>query len=264
MKNSSISLLSLLLWSLLFAACGRGNESKGDVRTQSVPTDTVNDLRVNSKTVEDSTMLITRPRTVLVTGLPQFRLIPIMKLNWDEDRKGTFFGGIEYRSTWDEDKIGWNVWNSHIVPGYDAACGYNIVNVSHFDTQSATKRNLFETPVLVKTIYFPTLDRDTLNGQPIRRDCYMVSVFDEDTNKDGFVNQNDLRRFYHYTLPGLTRTPLVPADQGVVSSEYDSGADFMYVFTRKDLNKNGIIDGADEWHVHWIDMKNPAKHGEMY
>lgn len=253
----------LLLSSVLFTACGRGSESKGDVRSESVPTDTLNDLRVDDE-ARDSSLLVTRPRTVLVTGLPQFRLIPIMKLNWNEDRKGTFYGGIEYRSSWEEDVIGLNVWNSHVVPGYDAACGYNIVNISHFDTQAQTKRNIFDSHVLVKTIYFPTIDHDTLNGQPVYRNCYLISVFDEDTNKDGFVNQNDLRRFYHFALPGMEKTALVPSNEGVLSSEYDPGTDYMYVFTRRDLNKNGIIDGSDEWHVHWIDMKDPRNHGEMY
>lgn len=263
MKNSLISVLVLLLYVGLFAACGRSSESKGDVRTETVATDTLNDLRVSDE-AKDSSLLVTRPRTVLVTGLPQFRLTPIMKLNWGEDKRSTFYGSIEYRISWEEDVIGVNVWNSHVVPGYDAACGYNIVNLSHFDTQARTKRNIFENPVLVKTIYFPTIDHDTLNGQPVHRNSYMISVFDEDTNKDGFVNQNDLRRFYHFALPGLEKTPLVPSNESVLSGEYDPGTDFMYVFTRRDLNKNGFIDGADEWHVHWIDMKDPRNHGEMY
>ena len=39
--------------------------------------------------------------------------------------------------------------------------------------------------------------------------------------------------------------------------------DWMYAFTRHDLNQNGKLDDSDPWHVFWIDMKNPRNNGEM-
>lgn len=262
----ALSCLTLLLGLGLLVGCGRrSDKDKSDVRTQTVPTDTLNDLRAHDGPESiDSVLLLTRPRTILFTGLPQYRLAPIMKLNFSRDRSSTFYGGIEYRSTWREDEVGLNVWHEHVIPGFDAACGYNIVNVSHFDMQSPGKRSLFDSLVLVKTIYFPTADHDTLNRQPIVRDCYMVSVYDEDTNHDGFVNQNDLRRMYHFALPSLQKTALIPKDHSVLSAEYDPGNDHLFVFTRRDHNHNGIIDKTDDWHIHWISMKNPLEHGEGY
>jgi Ca2+-binding EF-hand superfamily protein len=117
--------------------------------------------------------------------------------------------------------------------------------------------------VLIKTLYYPSTETDTLDRKTVLRDSYMVSVFDEDTNHDGYINQNDFRRFYHFALPSLEKTPLVPKNHTVLSAEYDPKNDWMYAFTRHDINHNGKVDNSDPWHVFWIDMKNPRNNGQM-
>jgi hypothetical protein len=258
MRSMTFAILALLL----LLGCSPRQKEKSDASTSEIANDTVNDLRAG-KAQLDALELGTRPRTVLVTGVPQYRLTPILKKNWDANHRSTFFGDIDYRENYAEDEIGVNVWHSHLVPGYEAACGYNIVNVSHFDTQTRQQHNLFDSLVLIKTLYYPSYSIDTLHRQPVFRNDYLVSVFDEDTNRDGFINQNDLRHFYHFALPSLEKTALIPKNHSVVSSEYDPGNDWMYVFTREDQNKNGKIDAADAWHVFWVDMKAPRNFGQV-
>ncbi|MBK8808726.1 MAG: hypothetical protein IPO21_19650 [Bacteroidales bacterium] len=74
----------------------------------------------------------------------------------------------------------------------------------------------------------------------------MISAYDEDSNKDGFINQNDLRRFYVFDLDGSNKQNLVPSDYSVISSEYDCANDFMYVFAQLDENKNGQIEQTEK------------------
>jgi hypothetical protein len=242
------------------SACNRRHESKeGTV----IVNDSVNDLRTENVDAQ-SLKLGTQPGRVLLTGIPQYRLTPVLKLNWDRDARRTFVTGIDFRTEYGEDVVGIDVRHGHIVPGFEAACAYNMVNVSHFDHQTKQARQLFDSLVLVKTIYFPAADQDTLHRLPVHRDCYMISVFDEDTNKDGFVNQNDLRRFYHFALPSLEKTPLIPKDYAVLSSQYDPGNDFLHIVTRQDLNANGKVDGDDPMHIFWIDMKNPKVNGMLF
>lgn len=252
----------LLLLTVAVGCSGGGDHKKG-AYSDSMETDTVNDLRAG-KTSIDSLLLGTRPRTVLLTGIPRYRLTPILKVNWDSHHKATFVSEIAYRSTYAEEITGVQVWNSHVAPGFEAACGYNIVNVSHFDTQSQQPRNLFDSLVLVKTLYYPTCKHDTLNGLPVHRDCYLVSVFDEDTNHDGFVNQRDLRRLYHFELPSLTRTTLVPRNYSVVGSEYDPFNDYLYVFAKLDGNQNGQLDDKDDTQIFWVDLANPKRNGKLF
>lgn len=259
--NQSLKIIALcLLCAILLSACKRKHEDK---ENQAIVNDSINDLRTENVDAQ-SLKLGTQPGEVLLTGMPQYRLTPVLKLNWDKENRTTFVSGVDFRHSYHDDLVGIDVWNEHIVPGFEAACAYNMVNVSHFDHATKQARQLFDSLVLVKTIYFPADESDTLHRQPIRRDCYMISVFDEDTNHDGFVNQNDLRRMYHFALPSLEKTALIPKDHAVQSSQYDHGNDFLHVVTRQDLNKNGKVDAEDPSHIFWIEMKNPKSNGMLF
>ncbi len=150
------------------------------------------------------------------------------------------------------------------MPGFEAAYGYNLVNVSHFNHQTKTAKNFFEESVLIRTLYYPAFSKDTLNGTPISRDYYMTSVYDEDTNKDGYINMKDLRKFYHFDINVENKTMLIPEDYAVMSSQYDSVNDFMYIFARLDENNNGQIEYEEATHIFWIDLKNPKNRGLQY
>lgn len=56
----------------------------------------------------------------------------------------------------------------------------------------------------------------------------------------------------------------IPQDDSVVSSEYDSANDYMYVFVRLEENENGQRDGTEKVHLFWIDLKNPGNHECQY
>jgi len=150
------------------------------------------------------------------------------------------------------------------MPGIEAVYGYNLVNISHYDIVTNKQNNFFERPVLIKTLYYPSLSKDTLNSEPVKRNYYMVSVYDEDTNKDGFINVKDLRRLYLFDIYGVKQKALVPVNYSVVKSEYDAANDFMYVFAQLDLNKNGQINAGEQTHIFWINLKDPTKSGREY
>lgn len=118
--------------------------------------------------------------------------------------------------------------------------------------------------MLIKTVYYPAFSKDTLNYQPIQRDYYMVSVYDEDSNKDGYINVRDLRRLYHFDIDGKNQQALIPKDYSVLSSEYDSANDYMYIFARKDSNENGQMETDEPMDIFWIDLKNPENVGMQY
>jgi hypothetical protein len=150
------------------------------------------------------------------------------------------------------------------MPGLEAIYGYNMVNISHYNTETKKQKYLFDHPVLIKTLYFPSFSVDTLNFKPVQRDFYLISVYDEDTNKDGFINPTDLRRFYSFELNGLNKIELIPQNYSVIRSEYDSANDYMYVFAQLDENNNGNRDQKENIHIFWIDLKNPANNGRQY
>lgn len=214
---------------------------------------------------KDSINLATRPSSVLLTGIPKYRLTTIYKLNYDKKDNSYYIGyNHYYRNYAETGYTDGNQWNYNFMPGLQAVYGYNLVNVSLNNVETKRQKNLFDKPVLIKTLYYPSFTSDTLNHKPVRREFYMISVYDEDTNEDGYINVNDLRRFYLFNLNGLNKWPLIPENYSVISSEYDSANDYMYVFAQIDENNNGQIDETEEIHIFWIDLKNPDENGRLY
>lgn len=212
----------------------------------------------------DSLKLETRPRKVLLTKNPQHRVIPIYKVNYDKKTNKPFTGSNAYHTKWHEYNSEGNNWNNNFMPGFEAIYGYNFVNISHYNDSTKTENKLFDKAVLIKTFYFPAFTNDTLNFEPVNRDYYMVSVYDEDSNKDGYINVKDLRKFYHFDIEGKNKTNLIPDNYSVMSSEYDSANDYMYVFAKEDKNGNGQMEQDEPSDVFWIDLKNPKNFGLLY
>ncbi len=213
----------------------------------------------------DSLKLETKPRNVLLTKNRNHRLTPIYKVNYNKKTGKPFTGSNAYHSSYgeygDNDE---NNWNHHFMPGFEAIYGYNFVNISHFNNATKEENLFFEKPVLVKTFYYPAFSKDTLNNEPIERDFYMVSTYDEDTNGDGYINVRDLRRLYHFDLDAKQKTLLIPKNYSVMSSEYDPENDYMYIFARIDKNENGKMEYKEATHIFWIDLKDPNNRGLQY
>lgn len=261
MKHLQIA-FAFILFAFL-AACSKGKlDEKGfQVSTNSESSETNKPDGLHS----DSLSFETRPSNVLLTGNPDVRLTTVYKVNLNKSTKTTFIGSNGYHHNYSElasDKG--NNWNDHFMPGIEAVYGYNMVNVSHYNVKENKQKIFFERPVLIRTLYYPSFSKDTLNYAPVKRDYFMVSVYDEDTNKDGFINLNDLRRLYLFDMKGERQKALVPEDYSVIKSEYDPGNDFMYVFAQSDADKNGRQDAGEPIHIFRIDLKDPYRTERLY
>jgi hypothetical protein len=212
---------------------------------------------------EDSVRFPTRPSNILLTGIPKYRLATVYKVNFNKDST-TFIGENDFHFNYGYDESDGNQWHGNYLPGLEAVSGYNLVNVSLYNTETRTQKTFFEKPVLIKTLYYPSLSKDTLNFQPVARNYYMISVFDEDTNKDGYINVHDLRRLYSFDIDAGSRKPIIPTNYSVYKSEYDHANDIIYIFAKLDENKNGKIDELEPVGVFWIDLKNPQNVGRQY
>jgi hypothetical protein len=260
MKNGNILLIILLIF--IQTSCSNNKlEEKGF---------SVKDLQVADSSEEekvegiykDTLKFETRPSNVLLTGISNVRLITIYKVNLKKDRT-TFIGSNKYLYNDIESEEG-NNWNGNIMPGITGVYGYNLVNVSLYNFQNNKRKELFDKPVLIKNLYYPAFSKDTLNNKVVKRNFLLVSVYNNDTNKDGFINQKDLRRFYLFDSNGEKQKQLVPENYSVFKSEYDSDNDFMFVFARLDKNANGQIDDNEPINIFWVDLKDPTKTGQQY
>jgi len=215
--------------------------------------------------VQDSLKLKTRPGNILLTGNAQYRLTTIYLVNYNKKTETTFIGSDNFHSSYSESgSSDGNQWHENLMPGLEAVYGYNMVNISLFDTKTQIRNEFFKTPVLIKTLYFPSFTNDTLNNKPVLRNYYLISVYDDDTNGDGFINIHDLRHFYYFDVNAQNKTPLIPMNYSVLRSEYDPANDYMYVFAKIDSNKNGKGDDEEAIHIFWIDLKNPINNGLVF
>ncbi len=255
-------ILISIIFGLLIISCADNKIEKKGFQVNEITEDESGQKIVGLQI--DSLKLETRPRNVLLTFNPEHRLTPIYKVNYDKKTNKPFTGSNAYHTSWNDYYEKGNNWNHNFMPGFEAIYGYNFVNVSHYNNASKSENKLFEKPVLIKTLYYPAFSKDTLNFEPVKRDFYMVSVYDEDSNKDGFINVKDLRRFYHFDIDGLNKKALIPKEYSVMNSEYDSANDFMYVFAKKDLNQNGQMESNEPTDIFWIDLKNPENIGKQY
>ncbi len=263
-RNIILATVSLVLIASFFIWRSHSNnklEEKGFPVSSSLTTETSEEEKTEGIN-KDSLTFETRPNSVLLTGISNVRLTSIYKVNRKKD--GTSFIGSDSYLYDDSDLGQGNNWNGNLVPGLESIHGYNLVNISHYDIQTNKKKAFFDKPVLVKTLYFPASSNDTLNYKIVKRNYFLVSVYDNDTNKDGFINLKDLRRFYLFDNNGEKQKQLVPENYSVFKSKYDPDNDFMFVFARLDKNNNGQIDDNEPTNIFWVDLKNPMRIGQQY
>lgn len=261
MSNANI-LLVISSFFILTACSNNKLEEKGFPVSNAEPTATGEDDKVEGIS-RDSVKFDTRPSNVLLTGITNVRLTTIYKVNTNKKDGTTFIGSNNYLY-YDVELTPGNNWNGNLIPGIEGVYGYNLVNISHFDLVSQRKKELFEKPVLIKTLYYPSFSNDTLNNKAVKRNYMLVSVYNDDTNKDGFINARDLRRFYLFNSDGERQKQLVPENYSVFKSEYDPENDLMFVFANFDTNKNGQIDDNEPINIFWIDLKDPTRTGQQY
>jgi hypothetical protein len=202
-----------------------------------------------------------------MTGVADLRLIPVYKLNWNKSEMTVFIGSNQFYHSYDYDDTEFQSgtkWNYHLIPGIEVLYGYNMVNVACYSVSENRKKEFFDKPVLIQNVYYPSFSQDTIYGKPMKRDFFMVSVYDEDTNRDGFINTSDLRRLYLFDMMCEKRSSPIPENYSVFQTDYDPVNDLMIVYAQLCSNGDSKKNTGEPVHLFWVDMKNPRRTGRMY
>ncbi len=260
---SRIVLALLVLLSITTSCNSRKGEQKEEQIRLSVPeTSSGNDSLLNS--IQGNVafnQIATTPNSVILTGLPEHRLVSVYKTIGEGNSKGKNSAYSRSSMVYDGNE---NEKVEHFMPGIDILYGYNLLNLAHYNLKTEKLNFLFIRPALIKTLYYPSFTQDSLNKKPINRDYFLLSVYDEDTNKDTLINRKDLRRFYYFDASCSVKIQLVPADYSVIRSQYDPQNDAMYLFARHDDNNNGIAENKEPVHVFWFSLKSPLQAKRLY
>jgi hypothetical protein len=255
------TLILICLFLVLFS-CGSdpktANEEQLRITTTDSPLNQTDTSNVNGIQGNLSfNQITTDPNAVVLTGMKQHRLVTVYKVRPEANSDGSFMKR-KYDDDYGSDRV------THYMPGFDLLFGYNLLAIAHYDLTTEKLNFLFDKPVLIKSLYYPSFEQDSIEKKPVNRNHYMVSVYDEDTNRDTLINRLDLRRFYSFNVAGEERVQLVPPNYSVERSQYDSQNDVMYIYARLDANQNGKIDKKEPQHIFWINLRQPDKAKRMY
>lgn len=207
--------------------------------------------------------LQTYPNEVILTGLRDQRLVTIYrkvqdkKKNLIEEYSGRGSSSYYY-DDYSRD------YQKFFMPGIDLQLGYNLVNIAHYNFKTAKTKLLFEKPALIRSVYYPSFEQDSLYEKPVNRNYFLISVYNEDTNRDTLLTKADLRRFLYFNADASEQKLLIPSNYSVERSQYDSGNDVMYIFARQDNNNNGRSEPTEPLHVFWISLANPEEGKRVY
>jgi hypothetical protein len=258
-------LLSMLVLTLLLAqGC---SPRKRDAKEEQIRIESPAETKADSNLVNSIQgnmapgTILTTPHEVLLTGLDQHRLVTVYKERRPAATKNSnsddyMYGNRSYDYESDREE--------HYMPGLDLLYGYNLLNIAHYDLKAEKLNLLFEQPVLVKSLYYPSFVQDSLYKKPITRNYYLVSVYDADTNQDTLINRKDLRRFYYFDATAAQKVQLLPADYSAVRSQYDPKNDVMYIFARQDANHDGATKPDEPMHIFWVSLKAPQVAKRLY
>ena len=256
-----IKIVFRLLSVCLILSCSdnqMNNRSQSLTRTTEGSSDDCNEIPSNASNVAS------RPKNILLTRYPNIRITPIFQMLKNNYNDQLHSGSPDFHYSYPAPGITNDNWNNNLIPGFRAVYGLKMVNVYIHDLNQKKQKALFNKPVLINTIYYPTETIDTLKGKRILREYIMVSAYDEDTNKDSFINDKDLRRLYLFNISGDRITELIPKNLNVIKSEYDYINDYLYVFARKDLNSNGKSEELEPVVIYWMNLSNPTERGQFF
>lgn len=243
-QKSSIARVGLFVLLVALAGCNKKpNYDKGFSVSETNQDANTQDTVITTSNYD---AIETQPGTVLLTGIDKIRLVPVFKVNINKTNGERYVGKPQFYANYDEAYLqSKNYWHDHIVPGFEAIYGFNMLNLAVIHEDTAFAVPLFEPAVLINTIYYPSFEIDTLNYRPITRNYFLLTVYDEDTNRDGFIDNKDMRRMYYFNISGSEKIRLIPQDYSVFKSTYDEANDCMFLYAKLDKNKNGRVDAND-------------------
>jgi hypothetical protein len=256
--------ITLIHITCLFIACKPNKIETKDEQIRLMPNDADTNFITDSSNSVNGNLTLKQipsdPSSVILTGNAEHRLIPIYKIkpakkSEPEKRSYSFWSNNE---GYGEESV------AHFMPGIDIHYGFNLLNIAHYNMKTGQLNLLFTKPAFIKTLYYPSLDADSIDKVPVLRDYYLITAYDNDSNKDTLINRKDLRAAYYFDVNGQNKIRLIPENYSVLRSQYDSKNDAMFIYAKCDANKNGMIEKEEPLHIFWIDLKMPTVSKLMY
>ena len=143
-------------------------------------------------------------------------------------------------------------YNRFEITGY-----FDNLNFQHVD--STTVKPLTDQKIQIQTATF-------LDGiaAKTKKQIIVYTLVDSDTNKDGKINQNDIRSLYLSSASGENFTKLSENFQELIDWNIIEAQNRLYFRCIEDINKNGAFDKKDKVHYHYVNLLADEWKVEVY
>lgn len=136
--------------------------------------------------------------------------------------------------------------------------GY-LQNLKFQHIDSTQIRPLIQKPILIETVtYLKTVSEKT------KQQLLVYALADQDTNKDGAVNSNDIKSLYISKIDGSRFQKLSTDFQELIDWNLIEAQNRLYFRTIEDTNKNGEFDKDDVVHYNFVDLNSKEWKTESY
>ena len=143
-------------------------------------------------------------------------------------------------------------YNRFEITGY-----FDNLNFQHID--STTVKPLTDKKIQIQTATF-------LDGiaAKTKKQIMVYTLVDSDTNKDGKINQNDIRSLYLSNITGEKFTKLSEEFKELIDWNIIEAQNRLYLRCIEDINKNGAFDKNDKVHYHFVNLLADEWKVEVY
>ncbi|KIX22103.1 hypothetical protein SY27_05415 [Flavobacterium sp. 316] len=117
----------------------------------------------------------------------------------------------------------------------------------HID--SINVKPLTEDKIQIQTVtYLNTIAEKT------RKQILVYTLVDDDTNKDGKIDQNDIKSLYLSLIDGSDFVKISEPLQELIDWNIIETQNRLYLRCIEDINKNGAFDKKDKVHYHFVNL----------
>jgi hypothetical protein len=139
---------------------------------------------------------------------------------------------------------------------------YNVSNYNQYELTGNLKNILFQhkdkdslKPLTYQKINIQTATYLYKIAQ--KNKVLVYTLFDKDTNKDGFIDQNDIKSLYISKIDGTNFKKITLEFQELIDWNLIQNTNRLYYRAMEDTNKNGAFDKNDKIHYCYLDLNSP-------
>ena len=195
----------------------------------------------------DSTQIEIADLPIQMRGT-KYLIHPVGDLNVYEGRAKSSYGSTT------ADRVSFTVSNTseYEITGY-------LRNLKFQQIGSDSIKALTDKPVLIQTAtYLKSVSERT------KQQIMVYTMADDDTNKDGKLDINDIKTLYISEISGNRLTKLSPDFQELIDWNLIESKNSLYFRTIEDTNKNGQFDKNDVLHYNFVDLSSKDWKVTMY